>query len=99
MSTAGRSDKAAALIAEARREAQAARGGSTEHGSPCASSLAAASPSPSPNPTAEQRVALLLEAERAQSETRKRRRRRYATMIPAVIVTLSVMAVLLALLR
>jgi hypothetical protein len=98
MSKAGRSDKAAALIAEARREAQAARGGSTEHGSPCASSLAA-SPSPSPNPTAEQRVALLLEAERAQSEARKRRRRRYATMIPAVIVTLSVMAVLLALLR
>ena len=91
------SDKEAALLAAARRDAEARRAGSS---APAVQAVRAAPASPRP---AEQekaklspaeRLALLMAEERAETERRKKKMRRYGIMVPAATVAIFALWVL-----
>jgi len=82
------SAREAALVAQARREAEARKAGAAPAPRP-------ASPSASQPPlrekrreTPEERLARLMAEERAETERRKKKMRRYGIFIPAAIIAL-----------
>jgi hypothetical protein len=81
------SDKEAALIAAARREAEARKAGPA---AAPASPSAGARPAPQPKaePTPAERLAQLMADERAETLQRKRKMRRYGLGISAAILAL-----------
>jgi len=79
------SAREAALIAEARREAEALKGGASAapHAAPAAQQPAAQE-KPKPGPA--ERLAQLMAGERAETARRKKRMRRYGLIISAAIL-------------
>src|SRR6266849_1412361 len=77
------SAREAALIAQARREAEARKGSA-----PAAATPRAASPAPQEKSKASpaERLAQLMAEERAETERRKKKMRRYGIVIPAAIL-------------
>jgi hypothetical protein len=95
------SDKEAALLAAARRDA-ARRAGSS---APAVQAARAAFTSPGPaeqenaKPSPAERLALLMAEERAETERRKKKMRRYGIVIPLATVAIFALWVLRASLR
>ena len=78
----------AALIAAARREAEARKGPAPAAAIPHAAAPAAPQPAAQEKPKASpaERLAQLMVEERAETERRKKKMRRYGIIIPAAIV-------------
>jgi hypothetical protein len=89
------SDKEAALIAAARREA-ASRKAAPAAPLASPSAVAAATPQPKPVPSAAERLAQLMEEERAETLRRKKKLRRYGITISASILAVFALWVLRA---
>jgi len=87
------SAREAALIAAARREAEARR-----EAAPVAATQRAASPAAQEKPMASpaERLAQLMAEERAETERRKKKMRRYGIIVPAAIVGIFALWVLRA---
>ena len=90
------SAREAALIAQARREAEARKGGAPAV--PQAAPRAARQPEApdKPKPSAAERLAQLMAEEHAETERRKKKMRRYGIVIPAAIVAIFALWVLRA---
>ena len=90
------SDKEAALLAAARREAEARRAGSA----PAVQAVRAASALPrsaekeKAKPSPAERLALLMAEERAETERRKKKMRRYGIIVPAATMAIFALWVL-----
>ena len=82
------SAREAALIAEARREAEARKEGAAATGTPQAAPAATRQPEApdGPKPSPAERLAQLMAEERAETERRKKKMRRYGIVIPAAIL-------------
>jgi hypothetical protein len=79
------SEREAALIAEARREAEALRSGNPPPGR-VGRAATPAQAEERPNASPEERLAQLMAAERAETARRKKRMRRYGMIISAAIL-------------
>jgi hypothetical protein len=81
------SAREAALIAEARREAQARKAGAPPAQAPQAPPAARQPQAPDkPKPSPADRLAQLMAEEHAETERRKKKMRRYGIVIPAAIL-------------
>jgi len=82
------SAREAALIAQARREAEARTGSAPAAATPHAAAPAAPQPAKQerPKPSPAERLAQLMAEEHAETERRKRKMRRYGIIIPAAII-------------
>ena len=92
-------EKERALIAAARREAEARKSGT--YAPPAATSATfRAAPAPAapekPQPTPAERLAQLMAAERAETELKKKKMRRYGMVIPLATVAIFALWVLRA---
>jgi hypothetical protein len=87
-----------ALIALARREAEARKGSAPSAATPHAAAPAALPPSvqEKPKPSPAERLAQLMAEERAETERRKKKMRRYGIIVPAAIVGIFALWVLRA---
>jgi hypothetical protein len=101
METEKLSAREAALIAEARREAEARKEGAAATGAPQAASPAARQPEApyKPKPSPAERLAQLMAEEHAETERRKKTMRRYGILVPAAILAVFVLWVLHAFTR
>jgi len=92
------SAREAALIAAARREAEARKGPAPAATIPHAAAPAAPQPAAQEKPKASpaERLAQLMAEERAETERRKKKMRRYGIIIPAAIVAIFALWVLRA---
>ena len=92
------SAREAALIASARREAEARKGSAPEAVTPHAAAPAAPQPAAQEKPKASpaERLARLMAEEHAETERRKKKMRRYGIIVPAVIVGIFALWVLRA---
>jgi len=92
------SAREAALIASARREAEARKGSApaavTPHTAAPAAPQPAAQEKPKPSPA--ERLAQLMAEEHAETERRKKKMRRYGIIIPAAIIGIFALWVLSA---
>jgi len=92
------SAREAALVALARREAEARKGpapaAATPHAAAPAAPQLAAQEKPKPSPA--ERLARLMAEEHAETERRKKKMRRYGIVIPAAIVGIFALWVLRA---
>ena len=92
------SAREAALIAQARREAEARKGSApaaeTLYSAPAAAPPPATQEKPKASPA--ERLAQLMAEERAETERRKKKMRRYGIIIPAAIVAIFALWVLRA---
>jgi hypothetical protein len=93
MEKEGLSAKEAALIAQARREAEALKRGAPAAPAPQAAPPAARQrESPDkPKPSPAERLAQLMAEERAETERRKKKMRRYGIFIPGAILAVFVL--------
>ncbi len=82
------SAREAALVAAARREAEARKEGAATTGAPQAAPAATGQPEApdGPKPSPAERLAQLMAEERAETERRKKKMRRYGIVIPAAIL-------------
>src|SRR2546426_5410208 len=82
------SAREAALIAQARREAEARKGSAPAAATPRGASPAAPQPAAQekPMPSPAERLAQLMAEERAETERREKKMRRYGIIIPAAII-------------
>src|SRR6266849_5376980 len=81
------SAREAALIAEARREAEARKEGAAATGAPQAAPAATRPEAPDePKPSPAERLAQLMAEEHAETERRNKKMRRYGIAIPAAIL-------------
>ena len=95
-------EKERALIAAARREAEARKSGTYVPPAPApARVVPAASPAAQekPKPTPAERLAQLMAAERAETELKKKKMRRYGIIIPGAILAVALLSLLRALWR
>lgn len=95
-------EKERALIAAARREAEARKSGT--YAPPAATSATfRAAPAPAapekPQPTPAERLAQLMAAERAETELKKKKMRRYGIIIPSAILAVALLSLLRTLWR
>jgi hypothetical protein len=88
------SAREAALIASARREAEARKGSA-----PAAATPHAAAPAAQDRPSPAERLAQLMAEEHAETERRKKKMRRHGIIIPAAIIGIFALWVLSAGLR
>ena len=80
------SARQAALISQARREAEALKAGVPARTPPAAPATGAQPDKPKPTPA--ERLEQLMAEERAETERRKKKMRRYGIAIPAAIVAI-----------
>jgi hypothetical protein len=105
-------EKERALIAAARREAEARKSGTYVPAVSAAAAAAAPAPAAAraipaaapaaqekPKPTPAERLAQLMAAERAETELKKKKMRRYGIMIPGAILAVALLSLLRALRR
>jgi hypothetical protein len=90
------SAREAALIAQARREAEARKGAAPAAGPPQAAAPAAPQPAAQDKPSPAERLARLMAEEHAETERRKKKMRRYGIIIPAAIIGIFALWVLRA---
>jgi len=104
-------EKERALIAAARREAEARKSGTfvpptAPSGTAAATAparatppAAASVPQEKPKPTPAERLAQLMAAERAETELKKKKMRRYGIIIPGAILAVALLSLLRSLWR
>jgi len=92
------SAREAALIAQARREAEARKGSAPAAATPNAATPVAQRPPAQDKPKASpaERLARLMAEERAETERKKKKMRRYGIIIPAAIIGIFALWVLSA---
>ena len=90
------SAREAALVAAARREAEARKGTASPAPGPAQPAARQATAQEKPKPSPAERLAQLMAEERAETERRKKKMRRYGIIIPAAIVAIFALWVLRA---
>ena len=90
------SAREAALVALARREAEARKGTASASPSPAQPAARQATAQEKPKPSPAERLAQLMAEEHAETERRKKKMRRYGIVIPAAIVAIFALWVLRA---
>jgi hypothetical protein len=93
------SAREAALIASARREAEARKGSAPAAATPHAAAPAAPQQAAQDKPSPAERLAQLMAEEHAETERRKKKMRRHGIIIPAAIIGIFALWVLSAGLR